>query len=213
MQTVQYELTCPHCGLKYTYDMEAGDPSLSSLPLRCIRCGQSEPTRDYYRMNCIPQEKPAGVYTTINQLTANPGGQTSPVFSEDCGTVLMSGTGMTTINKAADPHRFRHPGTLINVTSGESVTLMAGEQVVGRLAKEDGPEKGLSDPTRTASRRHVCITCCECGDGSYIHTVLNRNNKNRTLLDGKLLPAGAIWKMSRGAKLTMGMLEVTIEDI
>ncbi len=229
MNNTLYELTCPHCGLKYSYDLDAGDPAQNNLSMRCRRCGQSEPIKDYYRMNRLPDNKLHGVNTILNSgvksgiedpltQSANKVGVPNPndVLEEEegqYGTVLMPKQTMTVIDKISDPYIFRHPATLINPKTGESITMSVGEQIVGRMEPVGSPDKGFHGVPRTVSRRHVCITTTECGDGRFINTIMNCENKNITLLNDKELPAGAVWKMAKGMKLTMGELTVNIEDL
>lgn len=218
MKNIQYELTCPHCGQKYIYDMRAGDPAMNDLPKCCDRCGLSEPIKNYFRMNCIPNEQ-EGKHTVLDYL--NTGKEQNSINKHiiqqkgdnGCNTVVMEKTVMTLVNKAHDPHLFCNPATLINQSTGESLTMSVGEQTVGRMAPVDGPDKGFHDVPRTVSRRHVCITTVETGDGHYVNLIMNSKNTNQTLLNGKELPTGAVWKLAKGMTLTMGELTVIVEDI
>lgn len=218
MNNILYELTCPHCGQKYTYAIGASDPALNTLPKCCDCCGQTEPIKDYFRMNCLSDEK-EGIYTVTNCQAADinqPFGnkQEEGMINEiNCDTVVSNKPIMTIVNKNLDPHIFHNPATLINPFTGESLTMAIGEQTVGRDAPIEGPNKGFHNVPKTVSRRHICITTVETGDGYFINLIMNCNNTNHTLLNGKELPAGAIWKLAKGMKLTMGELTVIVEDI
>lgn len=226
MNDTIYELTCPHCGLKYTYDRNAGDPEQNALPITCVRCGQTEQICNFYRINRLQTSENIGVKTRLNEYPDKPYEPEccwptvyskmfpSPKHSEKSyETKLMGQKVMTEINEDNDPHVFRHPATLVNPETGESITMSVGEQIVGRIAPVDGPKIGFHNVPQSVSRRHVCINTVECGNGKFINMVSNCKNKNRTLLNDKELPAGDVWKMARGMTLTMGELTVRIEDI
>lgn len=220
-----YELTCPHCGKKYQYPSEMGNPADNKAVLACERCGLEEFICSYYRINCVMSANSTNKEFVPREMKnvykKNVKPQDKDVINADkYKTIVADGPIvqpeeelLTAIDLNDDPHIFNNPPTLVNLIDNEEIQLHVGVQIVGRLAPEEGPDIGFNNVDKTFSRRHLKIITVETGNGKFVNTVQNEQNKNRTYLDEQELMQGAIWKIAKNMKLRVGKNEIIIKDL
>lgn len=244
------DIRCPHCGYQET--INCYDDSLAQKLHECKQCHSEHPYGEYLVCGQRVTENQEEVKTRLTiyssistpenvsgktevrgrsheneqNETGNVTGKTSmrQNNTEETSTEKIEGTNhcITHFSIKDDPTYFKHPATLIDLTTNKRYKLgtdfytnrppqTEGEYIVGRKDPDVKANVPISTMDKYMSRHHVRIIVLEC-EGHYIHLLRNERAVNETFLGERELDKGCEWKLQKNQILQLADTKLKIVD-
>lgn len=249
-KTYDLDICCPHCGRRIT--LNCYNDSLAQKLYKCKQCHCDTPIGKWLVCGQRVAESEELVKTRLTisssiSIPDNVGGKTEvrdrskntsekepenvigkttmrkPEL-EETSTEQIKGTNScaTHFSIIEDPTFFKHPATLIDLTTNKRYKLghdyytnripqTEGEYIVGRKDPAVKADVPICTKDQYMSRHHVRIIVLEC-EGHYIHLLRNERAVNETFLGERELDKGCEWKLQKNQILQLADTKLKIVD-